>query len=245
MNGRAAAAVHRDQQPSQQRCFEPLRTFGRQISDKAQSGKHHRRRTELCHPRDWDLPLPITFPPCILPPPPPHTFPRAPRTRGAGKGQGVGATPSQRICRGPAPPGGHIWRHIWAGAAPPRGHIWRRRGAAQRRGGRSGGRRSPAAGRGGQSRRGAEGRERRPDGAAGPQPGPAPAAAAAGAGARLDLPGGAAGRRQVGEVPSSVPSPCTSPCHPPPGLVINFLCAFLPAGRFAPRIKSPPPATPA
>lgn len=120
MNGREAAAVHRDQQPSQQRCFEPLHTFGRQISDKAQSGKHHRRRTERCHPRDWDLPFPITFPPCILP----HTFPRAPRTRGAGKGQGVGARPPPSASAAGRPLlGPHLEAHLGGRGPSPRAHL--------------------------------------------------------------------------------------------------------------------------
>lgn len=173
-------------------------------------------------PGTGTFPFPSLFLPVFYPTP----FPVLPAPAGPGRGRGSVRDPLPAHLPRAGPSWGHIWRHIWAGAAPPRGHIWRRRGAAQRRGGRSGGRRSPAAGRGGQSRRGAEGRERRPDGAAGPQPGPAPAAAAAGAGARLDLPGGAAGRRQVGEVPSSMPSLCSSPCHPPPGLVINFCALF-------------------
>lgn len=101
-----------------------------------------------------DLPLSVTF--C---PPHPTPYPALPAAVGRRKTR-VGSSGSPRlpphICRGPAPPRSRICRHIWAGAAPPRGHIWRPRGAALRRGGRSGTRRSPAAGRGGQSRRGAQ-----------------------------------------------------------------------------------------
>lgn len=40
MNGGEVAAVHKDKQPSQQRCFELLCSFGKEIGDKAESGKH-------------------------------------------------------------------------------------------------------------------------------------------------------------------------------------------------------------
>lgn len=123
-----------------------------------------------------------------------------------------------------APPRGSICRHIWAGAAPPRGHICRRRGAAPRRGREERGSAQPRR-RSGRAEPARRGGERRPDGAAGRQPGPAPAAAAPGAGTRLDLPGGAAGRRQVGVAIARLLLCVSSPSS-------TFFFFFVPFGGF-------------
>lgn len=171
----------------------------------------------------------------------PRTFLLAPCRQGPGGGRGKGvmsphsyrtsaATPSH-LGERPVPPRGCICRHIWAGAAPPRGHIWRRRGAALRRGGRSGGSAQPRR-RPGRAEPARRAGERRPDGAAGRQPGPAPAAAAPGAGARLDLPGGATGRRQVsvprhGAEPRGPVSVHSRPLHPPPSFSFSSPFCFL------------------